>query len=83
MLHRSTRPADLVASFNPKILYFLELLEFRIFPKLSRGEIKTKQASIVASLVDVGFLKFDVGDSFTRLTSSLAPFDPKSKRFFA
>ena len=45
VLHRSTRPADLVASFNPKILYFLELLEFRIFPKLSRGEIKTKQLS--------------------------------------
>ena len=42
VLHRSTRPADLVASYNSKILYFLELLEFRIFPKLSRGEIKTK-----------------------------------------
>ena len=47
------------------------------------GGVLVAQASIVPSLVDVGFLKFDVGGSYTRLISSLAPFDPKSKRFFS
>ena len=45
--------------------------------------VEPLQVPVVSTLVDVGFLKFDVGDSFTRLTSSLAPFDPKSKRFLS